>query len=1155
MILDGSEILNTIEEKLKENDLHLEINNVNYGGFLFTQLERIQKYDKNIIIVENKNILKNIYNFFKNFEFEVYEFDENDIVFFENYVNSKDIDKKRIEVIYKMLFNKKINLITTVDALFSPTSNLEKYKSNILKIQVGQELKIDKFIDILINIGYKRESIVESFSNFCVKGNIVDLFSPMYDNPIRIEFFGDYVENIRFFYADTQIKIDNVLDVLIYPAKEGLLFEDKNIVLDKIRTKIINEKNDKIKLKYINLLEKLEENCEINNLFLYSNIFYEKCDSVFDYCKNNNFNFSIWNFQNVLSKLDDGYKFWKFKFNEHFLKNEVFREQIDLKISKEKFLDRMSDVKFIAYNSIFTNFNNSINNYIFKDIPYYNKKINIFLEDLKRFLSQNYKIIICLKNKEKIEILKNLFYDYKLKNNVYNIIDKNDIDIGRVEVGINFLILNHNSGFIYENDKIVLFTEYDIYGNSKETTTINKKNSIKSFNEIEIGDYVVHTIHGIGKYEGVVQLVIDNEKKDYLKICYRNSDVLYLEVEKLNNLQKYIFDDTNKVKLNKLGSVEWKNTKLKVKKEIEEIQEELVKLYAIRKNKKGFSFSKDTIWQSEFEEAFEFEETADQLRCIEEIKKDMEKDIPMDRLLCADVGYGKTEVALRACFKAVMDKKQVVILVPTTILAKQHYNTLKKRFNDFNVNIEMLSRFRTKKQQEKILSDLSEGYLDIIVGTHRVLSSDVIFKDLGLLVIDEEQRFGVKHKEKIKLLKENIDVLTLSATPIPRTLNMSLMGIRDMSIIENPPDNRFPVQIYLSEFNEIFIREAINQEILRGGQVYVLHNRVNDIEEFSNCIAEIVPNVSVRYAHGQLPEKKLESIISDFMEHKFDVLVSTSIIETGLDIKNVNTIIINNADTLGLSQLYQLKGRVGRSNRVGYAYLCYSKNKTLSDISQKRLKAIKDFSELGAGFKIAMKDLEMRGAGNLLGSKQHGNIASVGYELYTKMVEEVINKIKGIDKDVIDEEYDVLLNIKISANIPEYYIEDYSQKMDIYKKISNIKSQKDKEILENELIDRFGKIPVELENLILIGYIRFLSNLLKISEIKENDSLYYIIFRNNDSSILENAGFKKLMNDFSAYELNMNIGKKLILKWNNLKQLSKTQVLYEIIKILNYFNY
>ncbi len=659
-------------------------------------------------------------------------------------------------------------------------------------------------------------------------------------------------------------------------------------------------------------------------------------------------------------------------------------------------------------------------------------------------------------------------------------------------------------GFEYPLIKFVVISESDIFGLEKKKKKKRKKyegQKIHDFAELKVGDYVVHENHGLGIYKGIEKVEVEKVVKDYIKIEYRDGGNLYILATGLDVIQKYASADGGKPKLNKLGTQEWSRTKSKVKGAVAEIAKDLVELYAIRQQKEGFVYGKDTVWQQEFEELFPYEETEDQLLAIADTKADMESTKIMDRLICGDVGYGKTEIAIRAAFKAVQEGKQVVYLVPTTILAQQHYNTFVQRMKDFPVRVDLLSRFRTGTEQKKTVEDLKKGFVDIVIGTHRVLSKDVVFKDLGLLIIDEEQRFGVAHKEKIKKLKDNVDVLTLTATPIPRTLHMSLIGIRDMSVLEEAPEDRLPIQTYVMEYNEEMVREAIIRELSRGGQVYYVYNRVHNIADVASKIAEFVPEANVAFAHGQMKEHELERIMYDFIDGSIDVLVSTTIIETGLDISNVNTMIIHDADNMGLSQLYQLRGRVGRSSRTAYAFLMYRRDKMLKEIAEKRLEAIREFTDLGSGFKIAMRDLEIRGAGNLLGARQHGHMQAVGYDMYCKMLNEAVKNLKGIHTE---EDFNTSVDLDVDAFIPPSYIVNEFQKLDIYKRIAGIENEGESEDMKEELLDRFGEIPKSVDNLLRIALIRVKAHKLYMPEVKGKDEIIRFLLRTDAPIRVEN---------------------------------------------------
>ena len=722
-------------------------------------------------------------------------------------------------------------------------------------------------------------------------------------------------------------------------------------------------------------------------------------------------------------------------------------------------------------------------NFDSREVPTYNGKIEVLAEDLNRLKYNGSKVVLVTSTLDRAKKLSKDLEEF----DVETIVSKSrDVEIKSSQIII--VPGNISSGFEYKSIKFVVITDNEIIGVQKRTSTKKKKKKnkngtkIDSFLDLNIGDYVVHENSGIGRYTGIEQIVVNNIKKDYIKIIYQGGDNLYVQIDQMDKVQKYIGADVERVKLNKLGTSEWTKAKAKVQREIEDMTKDLIELYAKREKVKGFKFSKDTLWQKEFEDLFPYEETEDQLKAIKETKKDMESTKVMDRLVCGDVGYGKTEVAIRAIFKACMDNKQVAVLVPTTILAQQHYNTFKERFENYPIRVEVLSRFKTPKQQKQIIEDAKKGLIDILIGTHRIVSKDIELPKLGLVVIDEEQRFGVKHKESLKKIKNTVDVLTLSATPIPRTLHMSLSGIRDMSVIEDPPQERHPVITYVTEAKDSIIQDEVEREIARGGQVFFVYNRVEGIETMAARVQELVPDARVAVAHGRMTPKVLENIILDFLNKEYDVLVCTTIVETGMDISNANTMIIYDADKMGLAQLYQLRGRVGRSSRQGYAYLMYEKDKVLSEVAEKRLKAIKEFTEFGSGFKIAMRDLEIRGAGNILGSQQHGHMAVIGYDLYVKMLNDAIRKVKG---EPIVEDVEVEIDLSVNAYIPDYYIDDELIKLEMYKKIACIDSMDDLVEVKNELEDRFSDMPKPVETLLNIAYIKSLCKKLKIEKVRQ----------------------------------------------------------------------
>ena len=719
-----------------------------------------------------------------------------------------------------------------------------------------------------------------------------------------------------------------------------------------------------------------------------------------------------------------------------------------------------------------------------KSVNPYNRSFELLTQDLKRLKRNGYRVVLLSGSRTRARRLAEDLRDYNLSS-YYSDDMEREVQPGEIMTAYGHI----TEGYEYPLLKFTVIAESDIFGNvkKKKKRKIYEGRKIQSFSELKPGDYVVHENHGLGIYQGIEKIEVDRVAKDYMKIAYDKGGNLYIPATQLDLIQKYASADAKKPKLNRLGSQDWVKTKTRVRGAVKEIAKDLVELYAARQNQNGFVYGKDTVWQKEFEEMFPFEETEDQLLAIEAVKRDMESSKIMDRLICGDVGYGKTEIAIRAAFKAVQESKQVVYLVPTTILAQQHYHTFQQRMRDFPVRVDLMCRFRTSAQQKKTIEDTKKGLVDIVIGTHRVLSDDLKFKDLGLLIIDEEQRFGVQHKEKIKKLKENVDVLTLTATPIPRTLHMSLIGIRDMSVLEEAPQDRMPIQTYVMEYNDEMVREAIERECARSGQVYYVYNRVEDIAEIAAHIQKLVPDVNVAFAHGQMREQELERIMCDFIDGEIDVLVSTTIIETGLDISNVNTMIIHDADRLGLSQLYQLRGRVGRSNRMAYAFLLYRRDKMLKEIAEKRLAAIREFTDLGSGFKIAMRDLEIRGAGNLLGAQQHGHMEAVGYDLYCKMLNEAVKHLKG---EMEEEDYTTTIDLNIDAYIPDTYISNEYQKLDIYKRIAAIESEEEMEDMVEELIDRFGDIPKKVEMLLTVAQLKALAHKVYVTAVEQKGDTY-----------------------------------------------------------------
>ncbi|WP_442929321.1 transcription-repair coupling factor [Natranaerovirga hydrolytica] len=1035
----------------------------------------------NVIITYNDLKAKELYEDLKLFYKRVYLYPEKDLIFYSADIHNNYITSQRMDVIKAVIEEKEITVIMTIDAVIEHMVLLEKIKSNMINIKLGEIIDVEDFKKKLIYTGYERVEFVEAKGQFAIRGGIIDIYPLTEEMGIRIEMWDDEVDSIRTMNVQNQRSIDKLETIRIYPASEMVLEEE---TIQKGLQKIDSEKEQLIetfkKHNHTEAIDKLqniirETKEKITNLLTYNGIesyikiFNEKTTNILEY-----FSKDTYFFLDEPKRIQEKYFITTQEFKESMLNRYengyLLPSQLDLLFNLEDILQKLSKKKVVQLSTLMNRIKEFpvIKHYNLevKSINPYNNSFEMLVKDLKKWQQKKYKIILLAASRTRAQRMAK---------------DLNELDIqahylkeGTVKVQEGQIVVcygNIHKGFEYPLVRYVVISESDVFSKKikKKRKSQTKGNKIQSFTDLSVGDYVVHENHGLGIFQGIEQIEVEGIIKDYIKISYRDNGNLYVATNQLEMIQKYIGADGKKPKLNKLGSSEWSNTKKKVKKAVENLAKELVALYAKRQEEVGFIYSEDTLWQQEFEEMFPFEETDDQLNAIEDTKKDMESKKIMDRLICGDVGYGKTEVAIRAAFKAVQDGKQVAYLVPTTILAQQHYNNFVQRMNDFPVRIELLSRFKTPSQQRKAIEDLRKGLVDIVIGTHRIVSKDVAFKDLGLLIVDEEQRFGVKHKEKIKHIKENVDVLTLTATPIPRTLHMSLIGIRDMSVLEEPPEERLPIQTYVMEYDEEMIKEAINRELSRNGQIYYVYNRVKNMEEIANKISKLVPDAKVAFANGQMRERELENIMFDFINQEIDVLVSTTIIETGLDISNVNTMIIHDADQLGLSQLYQLRGRVGRSNRVAYAYLCYKKDKMLKETAEKRLQAIREFTEFGSGFKISMRDLEIRGAGNLLGPEQHGHMESVGYDMYCKLLDQAIKREKNVEEQ---EDIETSIEIDVDAYIPSNYIKNEHQKIDIYKRIAAIENEEDYFDIQEELEDRFGDMPVYVSNLLEVALIK-----------------------------------------------------------------------------------
>lgn len=1108
-----------------------------------------------VVIVENENRVNELYEELKNILDNVVVYPNYDIRFHNINSLESNLENKRIEVINRLVKKEKLLIITTAAAISKKISTPKFFKSHCIQIGIDDNIDMADLTEKLTKMHYDRVDFVESKGQFSVRGSIFDIFPVDYENPIRIEFFSDEIDSIRTFEINTQRSKEKLENVNIIPAKEMVLSKDdvKNILsgltkdIEKLKKLTLFGKNiDNSLEKFYKIYNDLKINYHISNMDLLSPYIKRgSFSTILDYLQKD----AVICTEDILKiydkNLETEHLFYE-NITDLIENGEILDSHKNILVPFEKTLNRIKKFDIINLTMLLkrTKIINAKVSVNIKTLEAecFNRKFDYLFKTLKFKLQRGYKIVIFAGSKEMMESFKNILSDENI-----NFICKDNLDF---ELKSSILVLsnlNFNCGFEIPEQKILFLTHKEIYGFSKK---VNKKLKVKksnllSYTDLNIGDYVVHENHGIGQYRGIEQIEVNGIIKDHILIMYKDNDRLYIPTDQMNLIQKYIGKDGYRPKLNRLGSSDWIKTKQRAKKALDEIATDLVKLYAKRDKIEGFSFSYDTPWQREFEDSFIYEETYSQLRAIDEIKKDMESKKPMDRLLCGDVGYGKTEVALRAAFKAIMDNKQVAFLVPTTILAKQHYETALERFGTFPIDIEMLSRFKTQSEQKEIIKNLKNGKINLLIGTHKLLSKNLDFKDLGLLIIDEEQRFGVKHKEALKQMKENIDVLSLSATPIPRTMQMSLVGIRDMSILDDPPEERISTSTFVLEYNDSVIKEAIYKEIDRGGQVYFVYNRIKDMDKMYKNLSKLLPDVKIAIAHSKLTNRELENIMEAFQEGEYDILLSTTIIETGMDIKNCNTMIIYDADKMGLSQLYQLKGRIGRSERRAFAYFTYEKNKSISEISEKRLMAIRDFSEFGSGFKIAMRDLELRGAGNILGECQSGHVETIGYELYVRMLEESIREVKGEKLNLKEQ---TQIELSVDAYIPSNYITDNNQKIDMYNKIARIESREDLNEIFEELIDRFGDVPKVVVNVMNVSYLKSISTKLNFSKISERNKSVVFKFDKDDKTILELVS--KLEDSlFAKLEFNLNEDAKLIFNYDKNKLVESINLLEKFLEI------
>ena len=1160
-------LIKRLEESEKFIELMKEIKMkktpINISGLVFVgkshMISTISENVKNPLCVityneiQAKNLVRDLRCFTENVEY----FGKREIASYDYISESKDLPYARIDVLNK-IYNKEAKIVvTTVEALMQGMIPKDVLYKNVITFSVGNlfegtgfstKKNLNNLKQLLLLLGYERNDMVENRGQFSIRGGIVDI-GLSEKTGVRIEFWGDEVDSIRYFSIASQRTTEMTDKIRIFPAHEYVLeYEVEDNILPEY-SKVVLPVVNNIKENCIQNVNKSNIEADIeaiqNGEFLskidkYFNEFYSKKSSFLEYLSSD-----------TLICVDENLKINQRIENILIENNNLIKSLVERSRFIPEGIANVSDFNRQEWNNIYEdkptiyleeNNSSNVNKFEFnyREINFFKSELDLLIDDIKKWQNEKKEIVVLAGNKENAERINKLFEEKNI-NATSKVCPQNDNFVAWGTVPKTTILVGPTTttGFeCYDLNLVVINMAEAFEGTAKKkkTSSTFKQGEKIVFADLKPGDFVVHRTHGIGEFVGVNTIEADGVTKDYIKIKYRNDDMLYVPTNNLDNVRKYIGGGDTAPRLNKLGSKEWSNTKSKVKNNLREVAKDLIELYAKRQKIKGFAFSKDTDWQNQFEEEFPYQETDDQLRCIEEVKKDMELPRPMDRLLCGDVGYGKTEVAIRAAFKAVMDHKQVAYLVPTTVLASQQYDSFKKRMENFAINVELLNRFRTQKEQNEVVKKLKLGETDVVIGTHRLLSEDVEFKDLGLLIIDEEHRFGVKDKEKIKKLKTSVDVLTMTATPIPRTLHMSILGVRDMSVIYEPPQNRRPVQTYVLEYDTEVVKEAITKELERNGQVFYLYNNVENIARKALDIAELVPEAKVEFAHGKMTGRELEDIMERFVNGEINVLVCTTILESGIDIPNANTIIVENADRLGLAQLYQIRGRVGRSDKQAYAYITYKKDKLLSEVADKRLKAIREFTEFGSGFKIAMRDLEIRGAGSLLGEIQHGHMEQVGYDTYCNLLDQVVKEMQGIE---IEEEPEIQIDINISSYIPDSYIDNSSQKIEIYQNIALCRTEEDIQNVIDEIIDRYGVMPKELENLIEVARIKELcreAGVIKISEKKNmltnsNNIVFYYDKNKYDPEIVDRL-IKKYGNDvkFSA-----GIEPYVTLKIGNLK--------------------
>lgn len=1034
----------------------------------------------------------------------VYHFPVWQLLPYQVLAHGKEALARRLKVLEALSRGEPAVVVAPVEAILRRLSPPDVFKQSIIDLSLGQVLEPGELLRRLVALGYERVEMVEGPGQVALRGGILDVFPLTLENPVRIEFFDDEVDSIRFFDPDSQRSFDQGKEITLTPAQELVITEESRIrALDVLETeyqlqlkKITKNATLEVRHRLVEFVEGVKEQMTAGvyapGLEQFVPYFHRDAFTLLDYLPGG-----------ALTVVDEPLRLRELAESLFKERGEVYSELLAagrlLPGQFQGYVEwRHVEQEVARRNTLYLSFlprqpqhlhPRQIVNFSTRGMHAFLGRMDVLADELRQWRKAGYAVVLLVSSEDRARRLQDELRDAGVETFITGSLDR-IIPPGHIAIGTGRL----SGGFELVSTRLAVITERDIYGQQWRRARRSRPRTgdrLEPFTDLKAGDYVVHVNHGIGRYLGMVSLNIGGVQKDYLLIKYAGEDKLYVPTDQVGLIQKYLGAEAEAPRLSRLGGGEWSRVKGRVKEAVREMAHELLALYAARQALPGHAFAPDTPWQREFEEAFPYQETPDQLRAIQEVKADMERPRPMDRLLCGDVGYGKTEVALRAAFKAVMEGKQVAVLVPTTILAQQHYNTFRERFAGYPVTIEVLSRFRTQKEQRQVLAGLASGQVDIVIGTHRLVQEDVFFKDLGLLVVDEEQRFGVSHKEKLKRLKQDVDVLTLTATPIPRTLHMSLVGVRDTSLLETPPENRFPVQTYVLEEDPVLIREAIRREMGRGGQVYFVHNRIMDLDRVATWLQSLVPEARIAVAHGQMKEEELEQIMLDFVDGAYDVLVCTTIIENGLDIPNVNTLIVKDANNMGLAQLYQLRGRVGRSNRLAYAYFTFRRDRILNEMAEKRLAAIREFTEFGSGYKIAMRDLEIRGAGNLLGAEQHGHIAAVGFDLYCRLLEEAVRELKGEAPEKVVE---TSIELPVEAYIPDTYVRDGNQKVDLYRRLAAVRREEQVLDLEDELVDRYGDPPAPVRTLLSVARLRALASSLGIKSISTQPGAFRLLF-------------------------------------------------------------